>query len=217
MAKNNVEVVAFSRERPDFKKLLGIVKDKPVLIQAPDKYQHLVDQFTGGLLPWDKFLDDLSKRTGFERPEEEMFWPRIVRECSERNVNVKLIEPDIDKLLGAAQKKLQLKGDKSRHVIQEARLWFLSGAGYIHHFFAAFDAMFFWLPFKMFFHRIWLKFWSFIVNVIPGDQKDVVAAVNFAYDAMTNKIVKMLAKAGDSTVFLDDIIAGRVKRMVAEL
>ena len=78
MVKNDVKVVAFSRERPDFKKLLGRVKDKPVLIQAPDKYQHLVDQFTDSLLPWDKFLAELSKRTGSERPEEELFWRKPI-------------------------------------------------------------------------------------------------------------------------------------------
>ena len=159
----------------------------------------------------------MSKRTGSERPEEELFWPRIVRECSERNVPAKLIEPDIDKLLGDAQKKLQMKGDKSRHIIQEARLWFISGSGYINHFFSAFDAMFFWLPFKSFFRRLWLKFWSFLVNAVPGDQKDVMAAVNFAYDSMTKTLVKTLAKAGDSTVFLDEIIASKVERMVSEL
>jgi len=217
VVKNKVEVVAFSRVRPDFKKLLGRVTDKPVLIQAPDRYQNLVGQFTQGLLPWEEFLTELSKRTGSERPEEELFWPRIVRKCSERNLSVKLIEPDIDKLLGAAQKKLQIKGDKSRHIMQESRLWFISGAGYINHFFSAFDAMFFWLPFKTVFRRIWLKFWSFIVNIIPGDQKDVMAAVNFAYDSMTKKLVKMLAKVRVSTVFLDEIIASRVERMVSEL
>ena len=211
-----MEVVAFSRQHPDFKSLLGKVKDKPVLIQAPDRYQHLVKRFTDGLLPWEEFLTEVSKRTGSERPEREIFWPRIVRECGEKNVPVKLVEPDIDKILDAAKKKLQIKGEKADHIVQEARLWFLSGAGYISHFFAAFDAMFFWLPFKHFFRVAWLRFWSLLVNIVPGDQRDIIAAVNFAYASMTDKLVKLLGK-GDALVFIDEIIASRVEGRVSEL
>jgi len=208
-----VELVPFSRVRPDIR---GIEKVKGKLfIQAPIKYQPFVEEFLDGLLPEEAFLEEVSKRTGYERPEQ-IPWVRVVLLCRNFKKPVKLIEPDIDRVLAKAGKRLNL-GEDAQRIFQEARLWFLSGSGYPRHFYVAFDALFFWCPWRVFFRKLFLRAVAFVVNLIPGDQRDVLALVNEANKVLVEELSDLLKNVKKATVILDEDIADDVKRRVAEM
>ena len=189
----------------------------PIYLQAQSKYQILVDEFLKGLLPWEVFILEISRRTGTERPDETLLWVKLVEESKKLNLKVKLIEPDFDKLMKKVEKVLKMDEGTKTKVIQEARLWFLSNSGYMKHFYAAFDDLFYWLPFHLFFRQIWLKISSFFVHLIPGDQKDVMVAVNKAYDIMTVDIANKFKKAKRGVLFLEESIARSVEQRLLEM
>ncbi|MBR9689851.1 MAG: hypothetical protein GOV01_03075 [Candidatus Altiarchaeota archaeon] len=212
-----MDIISFSRTEFKPLKLLEHIKDKKVFIQANEKYQPLVSEFYDGLLPWESFLEEISKRTGSERPESELFWIPLVEKCAHTKTPVKLIEPDINKVLTAAVKKLKIDPKEVRHVIQDTRLWFISGSGYLKHFASAFNMIFFWLPKKAYFRNKWLGLVGFVVNHIPGDQKDVMALVHITNGILSERIAKRIHKLKNAVVFLDEDISGRVKKMAAEM
>jgi hypothetical protein len=211
-----VNVIPFSRTRFDLDKLKGRIKGPKVFVQAPIKYQPFVEEYYDGLLPDDGFLKEVSKRTGYERPEE-LPWVALAVYCKSIKKPVKLIEPDINKVLEKAGKKLRLEGDERRPVFQAARLWFLSGTGYMRHFYSAFDTLFFWCPWRVFWRKLFLRAVAFVVNVIPGDQQDVMALVHEANAVLADELSRLLKGLKKSTVFLDEDIAGRVEHRIAEM
>jgi hypothetical protein len=211
-----VNVVPFSRTRPNVKRLKGHVKGPKVFIQAPEKFQPFVDEFLDSLAPEDKFFEEVSKRTGYERPEE-LAWVALVLHCRTLKVPAQLIEPSIDKILDEAGKNLSLKGDEARPVFQEARLWFLSGTGYLRSFYAAFDWTFFWCPWRLFWRKLFMRSVAFVVNHVPGDQQDVIALVKEANAVLTDTLAKRLKDIKKSTVFLDEDIARAVDRRATEM
>ena len=64
-----VNVIPFSRTSFDVEKFKEMIKGPKVFVQAPIKYQPFVEEYYDGLLPDDGFLKEVSKRTGYERPE----------------------------------------------------------------------------------------------------------------------------------------------------
>ena len=213
-----MKVIAFSNSHYNFDKLKKkLPNEGTVFVQGPKKFQPFVEDYLRGALPYEIFLHEISKRTGTENPETSLLWVKLVYTCQKHGLNVKLIEPDIDPILKKVSKELHLKDEVKFRVLQEARMWFLSNSGYVAHFYAAFDTMFFWLPFHLFFRRLWLKIAGAIVNLIPGDQQDVLAAVSKAYDEIGKKISEELKEAQDSTVFLEESIADKVERRIAEM
>jgi len=211
-----VNVIPFSRTRFELEKFKGRIKGPKVFIQAPIKYQPFVEEYYDGLLPDDGFLHEVAKRTGYERPQE-LAWVSLAAYCKSIKKPIKLIEPNISRILEKAGQKLQLKGDEARPVFQEARLWFLSGSGYMRHFYAAFDSLFFWCPWRVFWRKLFLRAVAFVVNKIPGDQQDVMALVREANVVMTDELSTLLKGIKKSTVFLDEDIARDVERRAAEM
>jgi hypothetical protein len=209
-----VEIVPFSRTRPGADKLKERVKGE-VFIQAPGRFQAPVKEFVEGLLPDELLLKEISKRSGEEDPEK-LFWVPVVFQCKVLGVHAELVEPDIDKVLAKAAKELSLKGPDLDRVRQEARLWFLSGSGYIRHFYDAFDMLFFWLPWRVRVRKAWLRACAFVVNLIPGDQQDVMAMVAKANSLLAVRLAKAL-KGKKGVAFIDEDIAADVARTVEEL
>lgn len=211
-----MNVVPFSRIRADIDKLKVKAKGPKVFIQAPEKFQPILTQFLDSLMPEDKFFNEISKRTGYERPEE-LAWVALAMYCKAMRIPAQLIEPDIGKVLDKARKNVKLKGEELRPIVQEARLWFLSGTGYLRGFYAAFDWLFFWCPWRVFWRKLFVQAVAFVVNVLPGDQQDVIALIREANVVLTDNLAKRLKDIKKSTVFLDEDIASDVKRKAAEM
>lgn len=211
-----MNVVPFSRTKSNISKLKVRVKGPKVFIQAPEKFQPFVDQFLDNLMPEDVFFEEVSKRTGHERPEE-LAWVALAAYCRMMKIPTQLIEPDIDKVLDTARKNVKLKGEELRPVVQEARLWFLSGTGYLQGFYTAFDWLFFWCPWRVFWRKLFLQAVAFVVNIVPGDQQDVVTLVREANLVLTDNLASRLKNIKKSTVFLDEDIARDVERKAAEM
>ena len=76
--------------------------------------------------------------------------------------------------------------------------------------------LFYWLPFHLFFRQIWLKLASFVVHIVPGDQKDVMVAVSKAYDIMIVDIAHAFRKAKRGVLFLEESMASNVEQRLLE-
>ncbi|MBR9680622.1 MAG: hypothetical protein GOU98_02240 [Candidatus Altiarchaeota archaeon] len=212
-----MNIVSFHRAKPEPDKLIKLIKSGKVFIQASEKFQPLVQEYTDVLLPYEDFLIEISKRTGSQRPEDEIFWVEIVKYCVLNTIPVKLIEPKIDVVMKAASKKMNLSESELRTVQQDARSWFISGTGYVKHFLGAFDTLFFWLPFRGFFRKLWFGLVSLIVKFIPGDQKDVIALVNEMNKVYAVRLANRIKHLKTATVFLDEDISNEIYRMSQEL
>jgi len=176
-----------------------------------------VKEYEDVLLPYEDFLNEVSRRTGSERPEDELFWVKIVNHCVLNAISVQLIEPKLEYVMNAASKKMNLSETELRSVQQEARSWFLSGTGYIKHFLGAFDSMFFWLPLRKFFRGIFMAVVALFVKLIPGDQKDVLALVHEMNNEYAIRLAKRIKKVKNATVFLDEDIADKAYRLSREM
>jgi hypothetical protein len=211
-----VEVVPFARNAFDIDKMEKKLKGTVVFIQAPEKYQTLVDEFYKNLMPWEIFLFEISRRTGVERPEKNLFWVALLYACYNRGIKVKLIEPDIDKLIAGIPEKLGLGPGKTLQVLQDTRLWFLSSAGFIKHFNSAFDSIFFFLPAKSALRNAWLGLAGLVAHLIPGDQKDVMYLVSKIYRLLPFEMAKNLKGPKDALVFVEEAVAGKMEKLILE-
>ena len=186
-----------------------IFKDKPkaVYLQAPSKFQDLINHFIRGMSPWDRFLDQIGKRTGTPNPEidPKTGWVHVVRMARDTTTPVLALEPDLSKVLKAIEPKLTVKDKKK--VIHEAQLWYLSREGFLKRLITFFN-----FPVKLLrlppdIRTMWVSFWmgvyATIVNIIPGDQRDFVSAVALADTEIAQAFAKKLAKLEDGYVFID--------------
>lgn len=211
-----VDFVAFSRVNADVESLKREVETgRKVFLQAPQRFQSLVDEFIQGLMPEDTFLREISQRTGFERPRD-LWWVEVAFHCRFHNVPVTMLEPDMDEVLEEAAGELNLQGPGRESVVQEARLWFLSGTGYPKHFYRAFNSLFSWLPFHVGLRRRFLAACAWAVNLWPGDQQDVLFLVAKANGLLAMELARRLEDA-EGVAFLDEDIAAEVERLRAEL
>ena len=207
-----MEIIPFSRFR--FEPFKDRLK-KVVYIQAPEKFSALVQQYYDYLIMEEDFLVEISRRMGSVHPEE-IFWIKVVKECVNNKIPVKLIEPDIDFLIKRVAKKLNLGKNKDK-IIQETRNWYLLGVGYPRLFYLAFDKLFFWLPYKDFFRRSLFRILAKIVSVVPGDQRDMISVVVLVDDELSKALAKKLKGKKRGVAFIDEEISHKVERFLAEM
>ncbi len=206
-----MRIVPFSRFRtPPIR-----IEKGPVYVQAPERFQPLVDQLYDRLLMEEDFLCELSARTGDPSPER-WFWVRVVMACMEGRHTVRLIQPLLDPLLEEAAGKLNLGAHRER-IIQEARNWYILGTGYPRIFHATFDTLFFWLPFRSSFRRAAFRAVGWVANLIPGDQRDVLALISETDVLLARAIAKRLRRLKRGVAFIDEEIAGLVEKFLAEM
>lgn len=186
-----------------------VFKKKPefIYLQAPDKFQDLINRFIRGMIPWDRFVNEIAKRTGTPNPEmdAQTGWVHVVRMARDTTTPILVIAPDIDVILKKIESKLKIKDKKK--IIHEARLWYLSHEGFLKRLIQFLDTpvKFIRLPAEL--RTMWISFWmsvySIIVNIIPGDQRDFVAAVSLGDVEIARTLAERLSKLEDGYVFLD--------------
>jgi len=217
-----MQIVHVRDDVESWKKAAETVKTSRALsvaVQAPQKYQSLVDQLIANLLSWEEFLGEISARTGVSLPLEDprTAWVHVVRACDIIAAKPQLIEPDIDEIMKKVSKKLTIK-EKER-IIHEAKLWYLAKEGFPRKLVKFLLTIFIFLPH---FLRIWLtkvimKIYGFIANVIPGDQHDVISAISLADEEIVHVMAKRIKKAKPEIVILHEWYADEVLQRYAEL
>ena len=198
-----------------------IREEKPfkVAIQAPSRFQPLVDSLISNSITWREFINQVASRTGIENPErsELTAWVHAVRACDLIAARALLIEPDIDEVLQRIREKLTIK-EKER-IIQEARVWYISRTGFPRRMLSFILSIFFFLPH---FLRIWIakafmSIYSFIANVIPGDQHDVLVAITLADGLIAREMARRIKEEKPEVVVLHEWYADDVASAYAEL
>jgi len=186
-----------------------VFREKPayIYLQAPDKFQDLINRFIRGLIPWERFLDQIAKRTGTPSPEidPKTAWVHVVKMARNTTTPLIAVEPDLDKVLKSVEKKLTVKDKKK--TLHEARLWYLGREGFLKRLISFFDFPVRLLRLPPELRTMWIGFWmnvyGVIVNVIPGDQRDFVAAVALADTEIARIIAQRLSKLEDGHAFID--------------
>lgn len=203
----------------DASKLIFKKKVSHVYVQAPEKFQDLINHFIKGLSPWDRFLSEIASRTGVPNPETDprTGWVHAVRMSRDTAARVLAVEPDIDQVLEKVESKLTIKDKQT--VLHEARLWYLSREGFLRRLINFFDFPVQFLPpnFRMGWARFWLKIYGALVNIIPGDQQDFVAAVSIGDSLLSRRMAEALDQHEDGPVFLDKWYAEPTRKAFLEL
>ncbi|MBR9681592.1 MAG: hypothetical protein GOV00_02200 [Candidatus Altiarchaeota archaeon] len=157
--------------------------------------------------PWDRFIDQIAKRTGTPDPElsPKTGWVHVIKMARDTTTSVLAIEPDLDIVLKTIEKKLTVKDKKK--VLHEARLWYLSREGFLKRLINFFDfpVRLIRLPpeLRTMWINVWMNVYATVANIIPGDQRDFVAAVAMADIEIARTIAQRLFKLEDGHAFVD--------------
>jgi len=190
-----------------------------VYVQAPARFQNLITHFIRGLSPWDRFLEEVAKRTGVADPEQDprTGWVHAIKMARSLTAKATAIEPDPGKLLEAVEKKLTIKDRKP--AIHEAHLWYLSREGFLRRFISLLDfpVKFLAPGFRIRWIRFWLMIYGALANILPGDQKDFVAAVAMADHLMAQRMAEALKDQEEGHVLVDRWYEDSVRKAYLEL
>ncbi len=147
------------------------------------------------------------------------YYPRFLKIADiakQKKIQIAGIEGDVDSIIEAVRGKI--KEGRNRKVLQEARLWLISNEGPVERFLRKIDRLLKPLPGGL--RQLLVNFisgiYGFIVNIIPGDQLDAVAAVNAAREIICKEIVRKATRYCREGLQVGIVIPGSIKNCVEE-
>ena len=190
-------------------------KAKIVALQVQKKYGDLIHGFMLNSLTRDEFLEEVSKRYGTSSPrmDNSAGWVNVVIAAKEAEKGVYPIEPNLDKVLDKVKEKVKIS--EKLKILKEAESWYLNRSGWFSRFLALIRFPFNLLPrfepilrIEIAWAKFWLSLFATVVNNIPGDQKDYVAALKFMLDTIEDEMLKELLtvrKIGEPVAVVEDL------------
>ena len=168
-----------------------------VFIQAPRSKQFLVEKFMADKLSYEKLREELGD-----------YVAGLVLRAKQKGIKfVELVEPDLEEVMHFVNENLKIKGEARERILRETEEWLKSMRGFYASFIKFLYNLFFFLPVRLRLRAVefFADLFSWLVNIIPGDQYDVVAAINMALEEEARKIAEYIDGRDGSVIVRRDI------------
>ncbi|MBR9679428.1 MAG: hypothetical protein GOU99_00045 [Candidatus Altiarchaeota archaeon] len=200
-------------------------KNKLIALQIEKQYVDMVNGYMMDVMTRDELIEEMGKRFGTTMPEKDprTGWIHILDAAKKLDKGVYPIAPNPTAVLDSIKQKVKI--DEKLKILKQAESWYVNRTGWFSRFLSLVRFPFSLLPqseavlkIEMSWAKFWLSLFSKIVNFVPGDQNDYVAALKFMLDAIEDKMVEEIqtvAKVGKPVVIAEEIFVG-IKTKLAE-